>query len=197
LPFGPGFSPPARDRDPVPGRVGFMGSFKGAFNVDALRFFLAEIWPLVRGAHPAAELHVAGADAPADLLEWNGREGVRFLGYVADLVDFIHGVAVFVVPLRFAGGLRIRLLEALACGAAIVATPVAVAGLELEAGRHHLEADEPVSFSSAIGTILRDPALGERLALAGRTLAERRYGPEAIRDRTRLLFRSLARPEAA
>jgi glycosyltransferase involved in cell wall biosynthesis len=197
LPFGPGFSPPERRRDPAPERVGFMGSFKGAFNVDALRFFLDEVWPLVRREHPNAELHVAGADAPADLREWNGRDGVRFLGYVGDLVDFIHGVGVFVVPLRFAGGLRIRLLEALACGAAIVATPVAVAGLELEAGRHHLEAADPAELAAAIGTLLEDPALARRLAEAGRTLAAARYGPEAIRDRTRSLFRSLARPEAA
>jgi len=197
LPFGPGFDPPPRRRDPVPDRVGFVGSFKADFNIDALRAFVAESWPSVRAARPSAELHVAGRDVPADLLEMNGRDGIRFLGFVEDLVDFIHGCSAFVVPLRFAGGLRIRLLEALAAGAAVVATPVAVAGLDLEPNHHYLEGAAPDALARGLISVLADPVLRDRLASAGRALAAERYAPDVIRERTRALFRELARSEAA
>ncbi len=191
LPVGVPFDPPPSDSEPAPNVVGFLGSFKGRFNVDAIEFLLDEIWPRVRERVGDATLEIAGGDAPEDLLARSGAGDVRFLGYVDDLVRFIQRTSVFVVPLRFAGGLRIRLLEALTIGAAVVATPVAVSGLMLKAGEHHLEADSPEGLAESILHLLTHPDEARRLRTAGRELASRRYGPEATRLRTLSLFDEL------
>lgn len=182
----------SRQRAPEPDTVGFVGSFKGDFNVDALRHLLDEVWPSVRQRRPNARLLIAGGDAPDELRARGGKDGVTFLGFVEDLVGFIERVRAFAVPLRFGGGLRIRLLEALTVGSAVVSTPVGAAGLELTPGEHYLEAEDAADFADALVRVLEDDALWERLSLGGRGVADRRYGPEPVRQKTIALFEALA-----
>lgn len=197
LPVGTDLPAAPRGIRPVRGRVGFVGSFKGDFNVDALSHFLVHVWPRVRAEVPEATLEVAGGHVPDALLAHDGEEGVRFHGFVDDLSAFLAELWAFVVPLRFGGGLRIRLVEGLTAGTAVVATPVAVAGLGLEAGRHYLEGTTDPELADALVRVLRDELLRERLIRAGRAVAEERYGADAIRDRTVRLFRELAGESAA
>jgi len=177
--------------EPDPVAVGFLGSFKADFNVDSLRYFLNEIWPEIRKRNGAARLLVAGGDLPPEFESRSGENGIRFLGYVEDLAEYVASLSVFVVPLRYGGGLRIRLIEALSMGAAVVATSVAVAGLELDANSHYLEADDPVSFAEAVGRVLADGVLRERLVEEGRRIARERYESSVTRRRTLELFREL------
>lgn len=197
LPVGVDAPPPSRRTEPDPDTVGFLGSFKGDFNVDAVQHLLSEVWPAVRARRPTARLLVAGADVPSRLRGRDGRDGVTFLGYVEDRAEFIRRLGVFVVPLRFGGGLRIRLLEAMSAGAAVVSTSVGAAGLELTAGEHFVLADDPAEFAGAIVRLLADPPLRRRLVESGRRLARERYGPEDVRRRTVELFQELAASRVA
>jgi glycosyltransferase involved in cell wall biosynthesis len=140
---------------------------------------------------------VAGGHVPDSLLVHDGKDGVRFHGYVDDLSAFLAELWAFVVPLRYGGGLRIRLVEGLTAGTAVVATPVAVAGLGLEAGRHYLEGADEAGLASALIRVLGDELLRERLIRAGREFARERYGAASVRDRTVRLFRELAGESAA
>jgi glycosyltransferase involved in cell wall biosynthesis len=122
---------------------------------------------------------------------------VTFLGYVEDLPRFIQGVRVFAVPLRYGGGLRIRLVEALTVGAAVVSTPVGASGLELTPDVHFVEAETAPAFARALVRVLADDELRQRLVREGREEAVRRYGRESVRQKTVELFESLARRRTA
>lgn len=189
--------------DPLPevtreaGLVGFLGSFKGDFNVDAVSFLLEEIWPRVRARQPDARLEIAGGDAPSALTRADGRDGVTFRGFVEDPIQFVRRTEAFVVPLRFGSGIRIRLVEAFTWGAAVVSTPVGVAGLDLEPDRHYLDAEAGDRFADAIVRLLEDEALRNQLIAGGQALSRDRYTPDSVRRRTLSLFEDLMQRDAA
>jgi glycosyltransferase involved in cell wall biosynthesis len=102
------------------------------------------------------------------------------LGFVEDLAGVYHQARCAVVPLLQGGGSPLKLVEALAYGLPVVATPRAVAGLEVESGVNCLVADGPRAFAETLAHVLRDGAPG--IARAGRLLAEQRYSVEALAE---------------
>ena len=156
----------------------FFGAFLADFNQDALHYLLEAIWPHVVARRPAARLLVAGGALPASLEEKVRSKGGRYLGSVDDVRLLYRQANVVVIPLRFGGGLRIRLLEALACSRAVVATPVAVAGMAGQAGEHYQVAADPLQFASAIVDLLASPEAARRLGSAGRELVRRLYSED-------------------
>lgn len=174
----------AAGRPAKPGlRVGFMGSFRADFNQDALAFILEEIWPRVKQAQPRAELHIAGNGYDGALKSRAVEAGARWLGFVENLADYFAGLDLLIVPLRFGGGVRIRILEALAAAVPVVATPVAVAGLPLEAGVHVAVADGGDALARAITALLAEPERARALGQAGRDWCFDRHSPGVLRPR--------------
>jgi polysaccharide biosynthesis protein PslH len=155
--------------------VGQMGWFP---NRDGIEYFLAQILPLVR-RRCAARLtvigHRGGMQAPAGL-----EDAVEFTGFVDDLRAPVHAAQVYVVPLRAGSGTRLKLLEAMAMGKAIVSTRIGAEGLGLVDGEHALLADRPEEFADAVCGLLQDPLRRQTLGAAARTLAERQFGWNAI-----------------
>lgn len=150
--------------------VAFVGSLAGSFNRQGLEWLLREVWPAVRHDVPAAELLIAGAGSEA----FTG-DGVRPLGFVADLRDVYAQTRVAVVPIRAGGGTRLKQLEAMAWGLPVVATPVGAEGLALlQPGRDFVEADDPRAFASHLVELLTQPDLARRLGNAAR-VAARQY----------------------
>lgn len=117
--------PPAR-----PGRVGFGGNFGHPPNLDALAFLNTEIAPRLAGLFPAVEIVVAGRGIPASARA-NLHSTVRLQGFVSDYDAFVASCSVFIAPLRFGGGVKIKVLEALACGRPVVTTPIGAEGIPL------------------------------------------------------------------
>jgi glycosyltransferase involved in cell wall biosynthesis len=131
----------------------FVGS-NTAPNVDGLTWFLADVWPNIRRTVPEATLTVAGT------VSWGMQvaapDGVSFLGAVSNLDDHYQRAAVVVVPLRLGSGLKIKLIEALGQGKAIVATSVAVEGVENLVPQVVQIADEAGDFAGQVVNLLRD-----------------------------------------
>ncbi|MBA3496253.1 MAG: glycosyltransferase [Gemmatimonadales bacterium] len=131
-----GVSPPSRAFDPA-GQGGaellFVGNFAHAPNVEALERLIRVILPGVRSRCPDAVLRAVGPDPPAHL---RGREheGVHLTGRVPDVGPYLDRAAVVLAPLRIGGGMRVKVMEALAGGKAVVATPLAVDGLDVTDG---------------------------------------------------------------
>ena len=96
-------------------------------------------------------------------------------GYVDDTLPYLQTAGVFLVPLRAGGGMRVKILNALAQGMPIVSTTLGAEGIDVRDGEHLLLADEPADFAAAVLRLLEDPALAARLGAAGRRLAEERY----------------------
>jgi glycosyltransferase involved in cell wall biosynthesis len=178
-----------RERD----RVLLLGAFHADFNGDALRYFLRDVWPLVRERNPAARLDVVGHGVEPGLRALAG-PGVSFAGGVEDIRPVLGRCAVMALPLRFGGGVRIRMMEAAAMAAPVVSTPVGVAGMGLEAGREYLEAEDPRGMADAIARLLGDPDEAARLGLGARAWAERNISMKTYPDRLDALLEAIVLP---
>jgi glycosyltransferase involved in cell wall biosynthesis len=159
----------------------FVGSFAADFNVDAIQHLVESILPRVHQEMPQARLYIAGGNAPPEVQALGRQRGVTYLGLQKDLTGPLASASVFVVPLRFAGGIRIRTLEAMAMGKAIVTTSVGIRGIEAVDGRDLLIADGERDFASAVVGLLRGPERRAQLGRSAREFALKNYGMDVAR----------------
>ena len=193
--IAPGVRLPAQPSDPVgtlPPRVLFLGSFIHPPNIDAAIRLARDIMPSVRARVPEAQLEIVG-DAPPAAVRALAGDRVAVTGRVDDVRPHVDGAAVVAAPLRLGGGMRVKVLEALAAGKAIVATPRALAGLGLVPGTHALVADRDADLGVALAELLEDPERRRRIGAAAREWAEAHLGWEhAVAAYTGLYERLLA-----
>jgi len=105
---------------------------------------------------------------------------VEVTGYIDDPRPYLESSALMVVPLRAGGGMRVKILEALARGIPVVSTTIGAEGIDVTPGVHLLIADEPVDFAAAVVQLLRDRVLADQLATNGRRHAIARYDWRAV-----------------
>ena len=165
-----------RSTDPPPdGRtVVFFGHLSYFPNVDAVTYLVRGIWPHIAEVNPEARLKIIGGQAPPSLLAL-ARPGVELTGFVSDLRPHLATAAAVVVPLRLGGGTRLKIVEAMAMGTAIVSTSLGVEGVEAVPGRDLLVEDKPAAFAQAVNRLLAEPILAARLGQSARQLAVRQY----------------------
>jgi glycosyltransferase involved in cell wall biosynthesis len=168
----------------------FLGSFIHPPNVDAAVRLARSVMPAVRQKVPAAALEIVG-DAPPKAVRELAGDGVIVTGRVPDVRPYLDGAAVVAAPLRLGGGVRVKVLDSLAAGKALVATPRALAGLPIEPGTHALVADTDAELTDALVELLRDPERRRRIGEAARTLAAERLGWERAAVEYEALYRSL------
>ena len=145
--------------------VVFMGSMDWYANLDGVKWFAEEVWPLVQRDVPQARFVVVGRKPPAEIvaLASSGRN-IEVTGTVPDVRPFLRGADVVVVPLRIGGGTRLKIYEAMAAEVPVVSTRVGAEGLNVEDGRHLLLADSAGDTAAQVVRVLRTPALGAELA---------------------------------
>jgi glycosyltransferase involved in cell wall biosynthesis len=166
------YSPPDGE-----GQVAFTGAMDWLANIDAMDWFLDEIWEQVAREHPGASMKVIGRNPPASLVGKAKARGLRWqlTGFVDDVRPHVRGSSVYVIPLRVGGGTRIKVFEAMAMGCPVVSTSIGVEGLPLEAGRHYLLADTAPDFAAAVVRLLRDRGLRETMAQEARRYVEEHF----------------------
>jgi glycosyltransferase involved in cell wall biosynthesis len=153
------------------GPVLFFGGYSHHPNADAALRLARAIMPSVRVGHPTARLVLAG-DQPTPEMRAAAGPLDQVTGRVASMEPYLSEAAVVALPIRIGGGMRVKLLEALAAGKAVVASRVAAAGLQLRPG-HELEiAEDDEAFAAAIVALLDDPARRVALGRAARAHAE-------------------------
>lgn len=161
-----------------------------AFNVDGLLWFAAEALPRIRERRPGFELVVAGNIQGAKPLRGRRIDGLCFLGVVPDLAPLYAASRCVIAPLLGGAGMKIKVVEALAHGKAIVATPAALEGIHATSGEHVLVARTAAEIADGIVRVLDDEALRARLETGARALHDRDHSPAAIE---RALARSIER----
>jgi glycosyltransferase involved in cell wall biosynthesis len=145
-------------------------------NVEGVLWFAWNVWPRVVEQVPEARLAVVGKDPPREVRDLPRHvRNVVVTGYVPDPAPYLAETAVFIVPLRAGGGMRVKIVDAWCWGVPIVSTSIGAEGIELEDGRNILIADEPQALADAVVRVLRDPPLGRRLRENGRRWVEQRY----------------------
>ncbi|MBS0431178.1 MAG: glycosyltransferase [Proteobacteria bacterium] len=162
-----------------PAQLVFVGQMGWFPNRDGMEWFLAEVLPRILSARPDVRLTVVGVPDGLRVPE-NVAANVHLAGFVDDVRPYIEDSAVYVVPLRTGSGTRLKILEAMALGKAIVTTTVGAEGIALEHGTDALFADRPEAFAHTVLDLLSKPAEIRRLGIHARELAERQYGWEAI-----------------
>jgi glycosyltransferase involved in cell wall biosynthesis len=144
-------------RNLSPHAIVFTGKMDYRPNVDAALWFADEIFPRIRRLVPDAVFHVVGQKPHERLERLRGIEGIEVSGFVRSIVPYLRGAAVYVAPLRMGSGTRLKLLEAMAAGSAIVATPIAAAGLLPDAKAAMRLAASAEPFAEVVASLLNDP----------------------------------------
>jgi len=156
-------------------RLLFFGNLGYFPNVDAVRWLVTEIFPRVRAEVPEAELRLVGA-RPARVVRALARTpGVSLAAAVPAMAPEVAASTVALVPMRAGTGLQNKVLEAMAAGTPVVATPPAVAALDVRPGEHLLVAGDAPAIAAATVALVRDPVRARAMAAAARALVERRY----------------------
>lgn len=156
-----------RPLDPLgstPASTIFIGNFSHPPNLDAAERLIHSIFPKVQEQVPDVTLLIVGDGAP-DGLRQMATESIVVTGWVSSVIPYLDRAAVVVAPIRSGGGTRVKILEALVAGKAIVASPRAVEGLDIQAGVHVVIAEDDQEFADAVTSLLRNDNL--RMELAG------------------------------
>jgi len=150
--------PAAAPPDPRRPRLLFVGSFDHAPNRDAARWLIDEFWPRAQTLHESLTLEIVGSRPPGWLQAADdSAHGLHVRGFVEDLDHMFDGVTLFVAPLFSGGGIKIKILEALARRCCVVTTHIGVEGIDVEAEREYWPAEDLNGFIAATERALRSP----------------------------------------
>jgi glycosyltransferase involved in cell wall biosynthesis len=162
-----------------PGAIVMSGVMATYTNVDAATWFAREIFPLVEREVPEASFWIVGRHPQREVEALARPPRVVVTGEVPDVSDWLLRAEVGVAPLRIGAGMQNKLVQAMAAGLPVVATPLANEGIGATPGVQLWLRDEPRAFADAVITLLRDRATRERLGAAARSYVERHWTWEA------------------
>jgi glycosyltransferase involved in cell wall biosynthesis len=168
------------DVRPVPGTIVYAGSVTYPPNLDAVRYFASRILPLVRVKSPEATFLVTGKTDGVDLAELKRMVGVQFTGALEDVRPTIASSWLSVAPIRLGGGTRLKILESLSLGTPVVSSSKGAQGLGLVPGQHLLIGDTQKAFAAAVGQLLGDAEMRDRIGQEGRREVRARYAWDQI-----------------
>ena len=158
-----------------PHRIVFVGNLAYPPNIDGVLWFVENVLPRVRARLPQSELVIVGPRAPRRIRRLTERPGIIVTGVVPDVHALVAASQVAVAPLRIGAGIQNKILEAMATGTAVVATPRAIGGIDVEPNIHCLVAGDAARFAEAVTTLLVDEELRRTLVHAAHDLVTTRY----------------------
>jgi glycosyltransferase involved in cell wall biosynthesis len=159
----------------------FAGSLRWYPNVSALRFFRHRIWPRLKNELPALECILAGKNPVPEIKDWAVSDSaITLIPNPIDIRPWIAKGAVFICPVIDGGGTRLKLLDAMSSGKAIVSTKVGAEGLGIENGKQAMIAESEDEFVDMTLRLLRDPSLRSALARNARDYVERHFSWDII-----------------
>ncbi len=164
--------------------VAYMGSMDVPANIDAVVFLYREILPLVARRTGGVDLLVIGRNPARVLMKLKSTAMVRITitGTVDDVRPYLERAHIFVAPVFYGGGTKLKVLEAMACGLPVVATPHVADGIDATDGKHLLVGDDPQEFANAMLRLINDRHLYTRVATEGHKFVCRHYSWHTIVD---------------
>jgi GT2 family glycosyltransferase/glycosyltransferase involved in cell wall biosynthesis len=165
----------------------FIGGFQHRPNTDAVLFFMEQIYPLVRDRLPDTKFYIIGDKAPPEIVAL-ASDRIIVAGLQRDVRAFFDSVRLSVAPLRFGAGIKGKINQSMAFGVPVVATSIAVEGMNVIDHEHVLIADEPQDFARALIELYESEELWNRLSQNGISKTRLLYSTEAAREKLDTLF---------
>lgn len=184
------FSPLSEDKKS--NRIVFVGTIWYEPNLDAVRFFIQDIFPLIKNKVGDVEFWVIGEFMEKDIVFFREREYIKFFGHVEDIRTFLKDALVFVAPLRMGSGTRLKILTSMAMGIPVVSTTIGCEGLEVEDEEDIFIANTPDEFADKVIKLIKDEKLRKKIAINGRNLVKEKYSREKIIELIKAYFKSLS-----
>ena len=165
----------------------FIGSFQHPPNVDAMIYFLRDIYPLVERRLSDAKFYIIGEKVPPEVIAL-ARDNVVITGLQSDLRPFFDNIRLSIAPLRYGAGVKGKINQSMAYGVPVVASSLAIEGMELLRGEEVLVADEPAQFADALVTLYESEELWHRLSRNGIEKTRLKYSVEVARTKLSTLL---------
>lgn len=169
----------------------FIGTFKWLPNVDAVKFLVKEIWPLIVAKLPKVKLRIVGFSPTPEIIAFGKDPRIEVLGNVQDIRDAYGQSHVLLAPIRSGKGTRYKILEAMATGTPVVSTTLGVEGLDISPGKEALVANDKEKLADLTIRLLKDASLQRRMAASGRDLVKKRYNWQSISQELDRIYREL------
>ncbi len=162
----------------------FDGSMDFRPNVDAVRWFATQVWPLIREHQPQARFYIVGRNPTAEVQALgnnnSNNRGITVTGTVDDPRSWVAAADVYVVPMRMGGGVRLKVLQAMAMGCALVSTPMGIEGIDVQPGKEVVIAGTAQTFARSTLELLSDPQRRRALGSAARETAATLYAWDVL-----------------
>ena len=170
----------------------FIGSYKWSPNTDAMIYFCQDVLPILQKMVPRLRLRIVG-NAPTDEVKALASEGVVVVGFVPETTSYLFSSDISIAPLRYGGGIKGKIGEALAHGLPVVTTSIGAEGFGFQVGKDVLVEDTPQTFAEAIATLWRDRVLYESVRKNGWNYINDRYSVQAVDRLITPIFEHLSR----
>jgi glycosyltransferase involved in cell wall biosynthesis len=193
LPFAYSALPDAIDCGEIseePNTICFIGSMDWPPNIKAARYLVQEVLPLVWAAIPDAKCFLVGKNPPEKVRALSS-DRVTVTGKVPSVREYYMRCALVVVPIQGVGGVKIKLIEAMGAGKAVVSTSAGAAGLKVEHNKHLVLADSTRDFASAIVTQLKSKTERERLGQSAQDFVAKHLSPKETEDQVEKILACL------
>ena len=157
----------------------FTGNMDYAPNVDAVQYFVKEMWPAISKVNPKTKFIIAG-QRPVDAVQKLAGDRIEVTGFIPDLKDMYADASVVIAPLRFGAGTQNKVLEAMAMGVPIVCTHIGFEGLQIQSGQGVIMAKEKSQFIEEVTMLLADAAKRQDVGEQGLAIARTRFSWDKI-----------------
>jgi glycosyltransferase involved in cell wall biosynthesis len=159
----------------------FAGGLSWYPNVSEIQYFARDIWPLLKRQCPGIRWYLAGrSPAEAVIRIAKSDPDITLVSDPEDIRPWVWKAAVFICPIIDGGGTRLKILDALAMGKAVVSTTIGAEGLDVKRGEHLLVADKPEDFGREVSCAVMDEKLRRALGASGRALVNGLYSWRVI-----------------
>lgn len=175
------FSDDGREAVPDKNTIIFTGTIDYHPNLDGLKYFLSEVFPLIEEKLPDVKFYIVGRSPPALIQAYgDSSDNIIVTGGVEDMRPYFDRAGVVVVPLRIGGGTRLKILEAMAMSKPVVSTSIGAEGIDTTPGTDIILADDPAAFAKSVIELLADEEQQYSMGQAGRHLVEAKYDWHSI-----------------
>lgn len=172
----------------------FVGGFGHPPNIDGILWFVRECWASIKAAVPETTLAIVGNKPPAEVLDLGKLPGITVTGHVPEVAPYLDAAAVSVAPLRYGGGMKGKVTEALSFGLPVVTTAFGAQGFGATPGVHLAVHDDAPGFAQACIGLLRSPESARKMGLAGQKLVADICSPEAVASKVKELAALMDQP---